>query len=96
MVAARVYPIRAALACLSLLALLFIGGALAQPAPPATGATAAPATLRLVQVVPRLPDINLYAITQDEGGRPIEPPAGGMSAPRWRSASKPRASAWCS
>jgi len=37
----------------------------------ATAQTPMPATLRLVQVVPRLPIINLYAIAQDEGGQPL-------------------------
>lgn len=81
MIGLCVHPIRGALACLSVLAFLSVGGALAQPGPPARGTSAAPATLRLVQVVPRLPDlIHLYAIVQDEGGTPVDPQPGELSA----------------
>src|SRR5215472_17482518 len=62
----RVCPIRGALACLSLLAFLSVGAALAQPAP-----SGAPETLRLAQVVVRLPKIHLYASAQNENGNPV-------------------------
>jgi hypothetical protein len=61
----RIRLAHGALACLSLFALLFAGEALAQSYP------AAPATLRLAQVVVRLPKIYLYASEQDESGKPF-------------------------
>ena len=69
---------RAGLAWLALLTLLCAGGAVAQTGPSAKGAVA-PATLRLAQVVPRLPTIHLYAIAQDESGRGL-PLQSGLSA----------------
>ena len=53
------------LACLSLLAFLSVGSALAQSSP------SAPATLRLAQVVVRLPEVHLYASAQNEKGNPV-------------------------
>jgi hypothetical protein len=61
----RVHPIQGALACLSLLAFLSIGEALAQSSPPT------PAILRLAQVAVRLPHVYLFASAQDESGRPF-------------------------
>ena len=72
------HQLRAALSCFALLALLSSGGALAQTAP---GASApAPATLRLAQVVPRLPIINFYSIAQDESGMPVAMGSADLSA----------------
>jgi Mg-chelatase subunit ChlD len=62
----RVHPIRGAIACLSLLVFLSVSEALAQAT-----RSAAPATLRLAQVVFRLPVIHLYASAQDERGNPV-------------------------
>ena len=56
---------RRALACLSLLAFLSAGEALAQSNAPV------PATLRLAQVVVRLPEVHLYAGAQSEKGNPV-------------------------
>ena len=56
---------RRALACLSLVAFMSAGGALAQSSP------SAPATLRLAQVVVRLPEVHLYASAQNEKGNPV-------------------------
>src|SRR5215472_14558297 len=54
-----------ALACLSLLAFVSVGSALAQSSP------SAPATLRLAQVVVRLPEVHLYASAQNEKGNSV-------------------------
>src|ERR1700730_633300 len=74
----RVHSIRGALACLSLLALLSVGDALAQSSP------STPATLRLAQVVVRLIDgllnVHLYAIAQDESGKAVAPQPGALTA----------------
>jgi hypothetical protein len=73
----HINPVQRILAYLSL-SIIFICGAQAQPASPAKGP--GPTTLRLAQVVPRLPTINFYAISQDEGGRPVPPQSGTLSA----------------
>jgi Mg-chelatase subunit ChlD len=73
----RVDPIRGALAYLSLVAFLFLsnGGAQAQPSP-----SAAPATLRLAQVVVRLPIVHFYAIAQNENGQTVAPQPDALTA----------------
>jgi Mg-chelatase subunit ChlD len=53
-------------ASLALLCLLATGRASAQ-----IGPEAPPASLRLTQVVPRLPIIHIYAVTQDQNGTPV-------------------------
>jgi Mg-chelatase subunit ChlD len=77
MVRLRDHAIRWAVVCLWLFALVSLGGALAQPVSSTENMT--PATLRLAQVVPRLPVINLYALAQDEHGMPVGL-SGGLSA----------------
>jgi hypothetical protein len=68
--------LRGTLACLSLLALFGVGAVLAgQGAPKDTLAT-----LRLSQVVPRLPVINLYALARDESGTPVQMQSGELKA----------------
>jgi hypothetical protein len=64
----------AGLASLWLLIMGLAGGVLAQPAagPGATATTVPPASLRLAQVVPRLPGIYYYAVAQDEAGGPMQ------------------------
>ncbi len=70
MVGLRVRPICGALVCLAVLA--FVSGvALAQLGPSAKGTSPVPATLRLAQVVPRLPNIHIYALARAEDGTPI-------------------------
>lgn len=83
----NVHPLRGAFACLSLVALLSVGGALAQTMPGAGGSSPVPVTLRLAQVVPRLSAtepgrsaIHLYALAQDEKGTPLRMRAGDLSA----------------
>jgi hypothetical protein len=74
MAGVRVHPIRGALVCLSLLVFLSVGDALAQSNP------SAPATLRLAQVVVRLPHTYLFASAQDENGNPFSGQWGKLSA----------------
>jgi Mg-chelatase subunit ChlD len=59
------------LAFLWLVASIFAGNAWAQ---------SSPATLRLVQVVPRIPTVNLYALAQAENGEPTPMNAGDLKA----------------
>ena len=74
MAGACVHPIRGALVCLSLLVFLSVGHARAQSNP------SAPATLRLAQVVVRLPHTYLFASAQDENGNPFSGQWGKLSA----------------
>jgi len=74
MAGACVHPIRGALVCLSLLVFLSVGHARAQSNP------SAPATLRLAQVVVRLPHTYLFASAQDEDGNPFSGQWGKLSA----------------
>ena len=74
---------RTALAGLVLLALI-TGSVLAQstssPAPPPNAVAAPAATLRLTQVVPRLPTVHFFALAQDEAGTPVRLQSSELSA----------------
>ena len=68
----RVPSIQAILAAFWLLGPLSAGIASAQ--------TPQPATLRLTQVIPRLPVLNFYAIAEDQNGIPVDPRSAEFSA----------------
>ena len=76
----RVYVNRlaAVVAGLWLLGAVLAGGAWAQPtASPTAGV---PATLRLAQVVPRLPAIHFFAVAENEAGSPVQMSPSDLSA----------------